>query len=766
MQRNRPSINATYAAILILSVIGLTGCKAWDIDSARKFAYVASFSTPTTVDVKRNKRNAIKDRARSLIGLVPKPDPRTIEFLKRHGLEKDWKKDPAQTIASLSQLTRQELGLEPVFALSNLKFVYAETLRMQGDHQSALSEYADTTVLAYRFLFDPSFDQYRNAYDPIFRGICDLYNQSLEEMLRIIDDEKTLMPNNLYSIKTETGTIQLTIQPQGRWKNEDISKLQFVSDFQTEGLTNQYRTFGLGVPLIAGWKADRSKSPATEYYPPGLTIPLTAFLRVESSHAATEDTQGDLKCTLFLFDPLVDTEIQIADRSIPLESDVSTPLATFLSDPLLNTYFLGIISMLNGEFANEFRGLYMLEPYDPEKIPVVLVHGLGSSPITWTEMFNDLRANPQIQKNYQFWFYMYPSGQPFWTSAREMRADVSRARHRLDPAHEAAALDKMVFVGHSMGGLVARMQTIHSDDLFWKLVSDKPPADLKGDEELKTELVQTLNFEPNLSVRRVITIGSPHLGSNFANGTTIWLSRSFFNLPDMLRQSEKIVKQNPNYFRDTDLITTSTSVDSLSPENPVFKAIQQARVAPWVKYHNIYGNVNKKNVLSFLGTKIVGPGDGVVPIESARAIDAVSKLEVDQSHTTIHMNKKAILEVKRILVENLIEVGRIQKPDNLPTLVNSSIDCQPIRGSNLVPFGIGNMLNQSGHGSWLGNSEKPKNQSWPSEKSGPSVTNADGQTNKPYSPGSFGSKMDNTTISPVRTGRLQPAEQSELRNKR
>ena len=36
----------------------------------------------------------------------------------------------------------------------------------------------------------------------------------------------------------------------------------------------------------------------------------------------------------------------------------------------------------------------MLEPYDPNKMPVVMVHGLWSSPVTWMEMFNDLRSDP------------------------------------------------------------------------------------------------------------------------------------------------------------------------------------------------------------------------------------------------------------------------------------------------------------------------------------------------------------------------------------
>ena len=81
----------------------------------------------------------------------------------------------------------------------------------------------------------------------------------------------------------------------------------------------------------------------------------------------------------------------------------------------------------------------MVQPYEPGKIPVLMVHGLWSTPMTWMEMFNDLRSQPEIRDHYQFWFYLYPTGQPFWLSAarlaprpgrgpRGARPDATRSR--------------------------------------------------------------------------------------------------------------------------------------------------------------------------------------------------------------------------------------------------------------------------------------------------------------------------------------------------
>ena len=96
------------------------------------------------------------------------------------------------------------------------------------------------------------------------------------------------------------------------------------------------------------------------------------------------------------------------------------------------------------------QGLYMLEPYDPKKIPVVMTHGLGSSPTTWLEMYNALRNAPDIQNAYQFWFYFYPTGQPFWASAAQLRTELSRLRETVDPARSEPARSNCA-CRHSMG---------------------------------------------------------------------------------------------------------------------------------------------------------------------------------------------------------------------------------------------------------------------------------------------------------------------------
>ena len=54
----------------------------------------------------------------------------------------------------------------------------------------------------------------------------------------------------------------------------------------------------------------------------------------------------------------------------------------------------GITGVLDAASWRDTQGLHMLQPFQEDKIPVVFVHGLMSSPITWLSMFNDLMGNP------------------------------------------------------------------------------------------------------------------------------------------------------------------------------------------------------------------------------------------------------------------------------------------------------------------------------------------------------------------------------------
>ena len=403
------------------------------------------------------------------------------------------------------------------------------------------------------------------------------------------------------------------------------------------------------MPLIAVRKHHPNTSAEEKYYPPGMSFPVTAFLRVlpADSHAG-----GRHVAHIELYDPLNTSEISVNGRGVPLESDLTTPLAYALNQKQLRNLDSSTSGLLDPAQTEKLQGLYMLEPYQPGKIPVLMIHGFWSSPITWMEMFNDLRSAPEIRSRYQFWFYLYPSGQEFWT-ARRSCAKTWPARQIIDPQHRQPALDQMVLVGHSMGGLVAELQTFDSRNDFWKVVSSQPFDALKASDQTRKDLANTFFFQPNPSVRRVITIGTPFRGSKIANSTTRWIGNKLIKLPQMLvNDRRQLHKDNPDLFRDHNLIDVQTSIDALAVDSPILPVMLNAQRGPWIKYHNIIGQIPEKGLIGH----VVAGTDGAVTFESAHQENVASEIVVNSDHLALTRHPLSVLEVHRILVEHLAEL--------------------------------------------------------------------------------------------------------------
>jgi pimeloyl-ACP methyl ester carboxylesterase len=611
----------------------------------------------------------------------PKPTDRTLQLLRCYNLADQWNGDRVALLAHLEEIQLREPHRENEYAMAELAYVTAkqsELLPQMLRSGRALEFYATSLTHAYRYLFDYQNQLPVNDYDPQFRGASDLYNQSLEGMLRLVRQQGEVRPGTSRTIKTANHlcTFDVVLHSRG-WHDDDFDHFEFVSDYQVQGLRNHYHSYGLGVPLIAVRRSHGAEQPTEQFYPPDLCFPVTAFLRVSaadftSDHEAnaaglfgpppvstSPSSNSDAAAPHFvldLYDPLDQQTIDVASRTVPLEADLSTPLAYFLDRPQFKDSDLSTVGLLKPGEAKKLQGLYMLEPFQSDKMPVVMVHGLWSSPVTWMEMYNDLRSDPAVRDHYQFWFYLYPTGQPFWFSGTQMRESLASMRRELDPERRYPALDQMVLVGHSMGGLVSKMQTVESGDAFWHTTSDRPFADLKADPAVRRSLANAYFFDPSPSVRTVVTIGTPHRGSQFANDTTRWLGHKLIALPaKMLTGREQLLAMNPNFFRPNSPIQITTSIDSLAPDSPMLPVLLTAAPGPWITYHNIVGRVPD------LGWRhwFTDDGDGVVSLTSARLDQmpqVASQIVVPADHVDLHRHPESILEVRRILMEQLADL--------------------------------------------------------------------------------------------------------------
>jgi pimeloyl-ACP methyl ester carboxylesterase len=283
-----------------------------------------------------------------------------------------------------------------------------------------------------------------------------------------------------------------------------------------------------------------------------------------------------------------------------------------------------------------------MQPYDPKRIPVVLVHGLLSTPQMWAEVVNGLQADPVVRKNFQFWAFFYPTGQPIAISALDLRRDLRAAEARY-PLPRG-----LVLVGHSMGGIISRAQASSSggnamfNDIFGKdaprVAERLPKAPLLRD---------SLIFERDKNVRRAIFICVPHQGSNMALAGPAGFFASLIRLPNNIVGA---VAEVSDVVTTLDLRRPPTSIAGLSPQSPFLRALNKRPIeAP---HHTILGDRGRGDSPN--------SSDGVVRYSSAHLATAQSEVIVPDGHGAFR-HPMAITEMRRILREHLLRA----EPDSV-----------------------------------------------------------------------------------------------------
>ena len=97
------------------------------------------------------------------------------------------------------------------------------------------------------------------------------------------------------------------------------------------------------------------------------------------------------------------------------------------------------------DFVFNFHpGVYFLQDYDPHKIPVLFVHGIMGTPLSFRSLISRLDAH-----TFQPWVYYYPSGVSLSLCADHLSQTMRQLQLRY-------GFRRFVVVAHSMGGLVSR----------------------------------------------------------------------------------------------------------------------------------------------------------------------------------------------------------------------------------------------------------------------------------------------------------------------
>ena len=572
----------------------------------------------------------------------PQPSARTQQWLEQSSAPE------TQDITTLLDHSRRQTHHSP----SPDALHTAAELSYIGARQSATSDPdlaaeldLDAAQYAWHYLTGAHDGIVRDPNHEMHRPTADIYNRSVETIVRRLHTIRTAEPRRIIRMPLTGRQLEFEVPHPSPWmKPEQVGGLEFVSDYEVRNLRNRHTTSGVGVPVIIQRRRPTEPTPLEKYYAEGVRFPATAILTFPSG----DEIRNGASIRVQAWDPRDSDSIVIGDALLPLETDLSTPLARFLTNP--NLELLDTFALLRPDRADTLRGLYMIQPYDPDRIPVLLVHGLWSSPMTWMEMFNDLQSDPALRDNFQFWFYMYPTGEPVTFALADLRDELNELRDRCDSYGSTEKLDEMVLIGHSMGGLLSYLMTIDSKDRLWNSVSEVPVERAARDLKTRNELRRVFFFESDPTIDRIVTIASPFQGSGFANRLTRWLGRSLVSLPATTLQVTRLLTKLRGQEAMQRVFTPQTSLDSLAEKSAVVSLIGHTTTPDDIDHHNIVG-VSR-------GWSQRWWSDGVVNYRSAHRSDADSEVIIRAGHSDVHRHPDSVSEVKRVLKEHLKSVRR------------------------------------------------------------------------------------------------------------
>jgi pimeloyl-ACP methyl ester carboxylesterase len=616
--RNLP----TSAILLVLALALGTGCATRIGVSKESVAEGSSFRTQSALTSSR-------------------PSPTSTQYLYRLDLVERAKEDPAAALTELHAGLGQVDEPARLMALAELSFIYAQR---SGDRSYDLA----AAAYAWAFLFPADRTKRPGRYDLRVALALGIYGEAITKGLSEGEGEAEVLDLSARSVDLPFGTLELSVAPGGL--QDGASKLtDFVAlaGFKVHGLRNRYRRPGMGAAVVANASATGDDR-VDRWLPPHGKVPVTLLLRFDAPRWGM--TVGTLRATIEVHDAVADPTIEIDDQEIPLESDYSAALAYRLEgSPLWDFGLAGFRRRDSGTFfqtrspdVKEGKGLFMLRPYTAGRTPIVFVHGTASSPARWAEMVNEILGDPDLTRKYQCWFFIYNTGDPIPYSALRLREALEEVVKDLDSEEKNGELRRMVVIGHSQGGLLAKMLVVDSGDKLWNNISKVPIDQAKLRPDTLNLLRRALFVEPLPFVKRVIFIATPHRGSFLANNWLGSIASRLVKLPgNLLSLGADLITLKGGDYVSRQL---PTSVDNMKPSNQFLKTLAALPVASGV-------HVNSIIAIKGGGQPATG-NDGVVAYQSAHIEPVESELIVNSGHST-QGRPRTIEEVRRILLLDL-----------------------------------------------------------------------------------------------------------------
>lgn len=566
-----------------------------------------------------------------------------------------------QTVATIEGLqaeqrlsTLAELWMQQALALTPKAKVGEATLLPDA----ALDAWLETARYSYAYLFFSGRTPAERALEDRLTQVRDYYNYAAEQTASVVFQHTRA--------RALEGADYLSPVQVGRWTiRSDFERLplngiprQMVSATAVSfaGLRSTYRRDGFGAELVVVMEAPslalpvegegRDASPVFSEMP---AINATALLRFGGS--TLEEVLATRDIRLEAWSPDTTSSIQLEGQQVPLAANFTAAYGLWMAQSGFATESLRTL-FGRGEGIREPH-IYLMQPYDPDRRIIFMLHGLASSPEAWVNLANEIMGDPEMRRHYQIWSVYYPTNAPIALNRHTISNAFNQTLDHFDPKRRAAATHDMVFIGHSMGGVIARLMLSESGDTLWNGAVER--FNLRGERLRRVEarLGPLARFSPQPDVGRAVFIASPHRGTDIAGDRLGRLIGKLVRLPlTILGKFEEVflaMQDAGEPGGKPKAPRIGTSIDNLKATDPFIRASSALPMAPQVKYHSI---IAKRKA----DMPLADSDDGLVPYWSAH-LDGVLSEKVIVSGHSVQETPEAVLEVRRILRQDLREHG-------------------------------------------------------------------------------------------------------------
>ena len=661
-------------AFTLLSTIALNGCQVVSLKQQAVDVTIA------------NERNSILTQK--------KLSEASLNVLSMSGKEaKICMQSPNECIADLHKIpqiqdeqllsTASELYLAKAVSLSDSSECKISKLSkhkpadeqklIQQNYESCLDqklEALDKSIrYSYAYLFKTSRQPQERLFDNRQVQIRDFYNQALTQLVSghsLRNPSTNLTP----TIKIGKSTYTIDIQAYQRLQNMKLEKFISSYNMNFSGLRAINRRDGFGSDFVAVFPSTDSSSqenkyilnPLTHDYPKGINpnihkaryLAATIIAQPKKSNATIEDVLTNPNFEIKVYDPYSIEKVEIAGKPYSLAANFSAPYGLWLAENNLGA--AAYLTLIDRDQHLAMPHLYMLEPYNPNKKIIVLVHGLASSPEAWIAVTNDIMGDAILREHYQVWQIFYSTNMPILESRFQIYALLKQAFGSLNPK-DAAAQDA-VLIGHSMGGIISRLLVSDADisKQALELMNNRQQTRLRK----HPVIGERLKMKPIENFDRAIFLAAPHRETDYADRWFTLAARKIIKLPATFLTT--LADTLTSYDADLkDFVKTLTNdviqngPSDLSKKSKFMELTASIPPEKGLVFHSIMGNITKSddpNVIT----------DGIVPYKSAHLDGAVSEKIFTGGHS-IQETPEAVLELRRILRQHLVDHG-LYKPKN------------------------------------------------------------------------------------------------------